>query len=205
MCKRRAAGVRAGREGAGGRDLANLSLKQRRSSHAGARLIGNAQSSGAALNTLLRRLAIGTALIGILGTFWCLKAQTVTVIEMLAEYVNSAGAWGVVRLRLRVRVVGVEGGTLTVRLLLPLTLPVTLPLSLPLPLASTPHQARGAWLASWRPSWSTPSCCCPSRPSSCSQDPSPSRIPPPPPDPTPAPPTLTLAPELSTLYPSPDY
>ena len=90
MCKRGG----WGEGGAGGRDLANLSLNQRRSSHAGARLIGNGQSSGAALNTLLRRLAIGTALIGILGTFWCLKAQTVTVIEMLAEYVNSAGAWG---------------------------------------------------------------------------------------------------------------
>ena len=87
----------AGR-GGGGESLANLSLNQRRSFRAGARLIGNAQSSSsnATLNKVLRRLAIGTALIGILGTFWCLKAQTVTVIEMLAEYVSSAGAWGVV-------------------------------------------------------------------------------------------------------------
>ena len=93
----------AGR-GGGGESLANLSLNQRRSFRAGARLIGNAQSSSsnATLNKVLRRLAIGTALIGILGTFWCLKAQTVTVIEMLAEYVSSAGAWGVVRLRVTV-------------------------------------------------------------------------------------------------------
>jgi len=76
-------------------ELLERAAAQRSAEAPGARLIGNAQSSGAALNTLLRRLAIGTALIGILGTFWCLKAQTVTVIEMLAEYVNSAGAWGV--------------------------------------------------------------------------------------------------------------
>ena len=61
---------------------------------AGARLIGDAQGSGAALNTILRRLAIGAALAGILGTLWILKAQTVTVIEMLAEHVHSAGARG---------------------------------------------------------------------------------------------------------------
>ena len=95
-------GAGRGGGGGGGESLANLSLNQRRSSRAGARLIGNAQSSNATLNKVLRRLAIGTALIGILGTFWCLKAQTVTVIEMLAEYVSSAGAWGVVRLRVTV-------------------------------------------------------------------------------------------------------
>ena len=63
---------------------------------AGARLIGDAHGShGAALNTLLRRLVIGAAMAGILGTLWVLKAQTVTVIEMLAEHVHSAGASGV--------------------------------------------------------------------------------------------------------------
>jgi len=91
----------AGRGGGGGETSAPQ-LESRRSSRTGARLIGNAQSSNATLNKVLRRLAIGTALIGILGTFWCLKAQTVTVIEMLAEYVSSAGAWGVVRLRVTV-------------------------------------------------------------------------------------------------------
>ena len=59
---------------------------------AGARLIGDAHGSDATLNTLLRRLAIGAAMAGILGTLWVLKAQTVTVIEMLAEHVHSAGA-----------------------------------------------------------------------------------------------------------------
>ena len=60
---------------------------------AGARLIGDAHGSGASrLNTLLRQLAIGAAMAGILGTLWVLKAQTVTVIEMLAEHVHSAGA-----------------------------------------------------------------------------------------------------------------
>ena len=56
----------------------------------GARLIAEAQGSGA-LNRLLRRLAIGVALLGILGTLWLLREQTVTVVEMLAEYVRSAG------------------------------------------------------------------------------------------------------------------
>jgi len=61
----------------------------------GARLIGDVQGSGAALNTFLRQLAIGTAMACILGTLWALKAQTVTVIDLLAEHVHSAGAWGV--------------------------------------------------------------------------------------------------------------
>eukprot|EP00321_Phaeocystis_globosa_P018986 CAMPEP_0118811978 /NCGR_PEP_ID=MMETSP1162-20130426/2017_1 /TAXON_ID=33656 /ORGANISM="Phaeocystis Sp, Strain CCMP2710" /LENGTH=143 /DNA_ID=CAMNT_0006741665 /DNA_START=82 /DNA_END=509 /DNA_ORIENTATION=- len=61
----------------------------------GARLLAEAQGSGASLNRLLRRLAIGVALLGILGTLWLLREQTVTVVEMLAEYVRSAGAWGV--------------------------------------------------------------------------------------------------------------
>mmetsp|Transcript_37218 Transcript_37218/g.94369 ORF Transcript_37218/g.94369 Transcript_37218/m.94369 type:complete len:253 (+) Transcript_37218:84-842(+) len=76
-------------------ELLKRAAAQRKAEAPDARLIGNAQSSNATLNKVLRRLAIGTALIGILGTFWCLKAQTVTVIEMLAEYVSSAGAWGV--------------------------------------------------------------------------------------------------------------
>ena len=56
----------------------------------GARLLAEAQGSGASLNRLLRRLAIGVALLGILGTLWLLREQTVTVVEMLAEYVRSA-------------------------------------------------------------------------------------------------------------------
>ena len=52
------------------------------------------QGSGAALNTFLRQLAIGTAMACIFGTLWALKAQTVTVIDLLAEHVHSAGAWG---------------------------------------------------------------------------------------------------------------
>ena len=65
----------------------------------GARLIAEAQGSGASLSTLLRRLAIGVALLGILGTLWLLREQTVTVVEMLAEYVRSAGVWARVCLR----------------------------------------------------------------------------------------------------------
>ena len=89
MCKRR---------GGGGRETSPPDCRARLTCFtiiAGARLIGDAHGPGAALNTLLRRLAIGAAMAGILGTLWVLKAQTVTVIEMLAEHVHSAGAWSV--------------------------------------------------------------------------------------------------------------
>ena len=61
-----------------------------RASHAS----GDAHGT-AALLTLLRRVAIGAAVAGVLGVLWALKAHAGTVLTLLATQVHSAGAWGV--------------------------------------------------------------------------------------------------------------
>ena len=48
-----------------------------------------------ALLTLLRRVAIGAAVAGVLGVLWALKAHAGAVLTLLATQVHSAGAWGV--------------------------------------------------------------------------------------------------------------
>eukprot|EP00964_Phaeocystis_antarctica_P061134 scaffold36490_cov61-Phaeocystis_antarctica.AAC.6 len=48
-----------------------------------------------ALLTILRRVAIGAAVAGVLGVLWALKAHAGTVLTLLATQVHSAGAWGV--------------------------------------------------------------------------------------------------------------
>ena len=48
-----------------------------------------------ALLTILRRVAIGAAVAGVLGVLWALKAHAGTLLTLLATQVHSAGAWGV--------------------------------------------------------------------------------------------------------------
>ena len=48
-----------------------------------------------ALLTLLRRVAIGAGVLGVLGVLLALKAHASTVLTLLATQVHSAGAWGV--------------------------------------------------------------------------------------------------------------
>ena len=69
---------------------ASSSVMSPRASHAS----GDAHGT-AALLTLLRRVAIGAAVAGVLGVLWALKAQAGTVLTLLATQVHSAGAWGV--------------------------------------------------------------------------------------------------------------
>lgn len=68
---------------------ASSSATSPRASHAS----GDAHGT-AALLTLLRRVAIGAAVAGVLGVLWALKAHAGTVLTLLATQVHSAGAWG---------------------------------------------------------------------------------------------------------------